>query len=333
MTINQTIKTTLSNAIEKLKAAVQLKFHDANLEVAEAEMAAFEARILLQHELNVNHAWLITHENDALQANIHVAYLALINRRINGEPIAYILGYREFYGLKLKVTADTLIPRPDTETLVDAALAVISFMVRQAHQERNLLTPVRPAPVEECGNVAISTFSETVQALHILDLGTGSGAIALAIARHRPHTLVTAIDASQAALDIAIENAQSLNINNVNFLLSDWFDALKSNEHHQKFDVIVSNPPYIESKDAHLNQGDLRFEPLSALASGIDGLDDIRKIITQAPQHLNLQGWLMLEHGYNQAEAVALLLKQAGFCDIEHLKDLAGINRVTLGRV
>ena len=322
MTNAHSIKTTL------LLAATQLKAQSV-----EAETAKLEAQLLLQHALNVNRAWLIAYEHENLPPSIHAAYRAIVQRRLNGEPIAYILGYREFYGLKLKVSVDTLIPRPDTETLVDAALAKISFTVRQAHHERDLLTPTCLEHVEGCGNVAISTISETVQALHILDLGTGSGAIALAIARHRPHTLVTAIDASQAALDIAIENAQSLNINNVNFLLSDWFDALKSNEHHQKFDVIVSNPPYIESKDAHLNQGDLRFEPLSALASGIDGLDDIRKIITQAPQHLNLQGWLMLEHGYNQAEAVALLLKQAGFCDIEHVKDLAGINRVTLGRI
>ena len=333
MTIDQTIKTTLYLAVAQLKAANYPKSHDAKLEVADTESSAFEARFLLQHVLNVNHAWLIAHEHDALQANIHEAYGALINRRVNGEPIAYILGYREFFGLMLKVTPDTLIPRSDTETLVDAALAKISFTVRQVHQERILLTPTCPEPVEGCGNVAISTISETVQHLHILDLGTGSGAIALAIAKHRSHTFLTAVDACQAALDIAIGNAQSLYISNVEFLLSDWFDALKLNDDHTKFDVIVSNPPYIEALDAHLNQGDLRFEPLSALASGADGLDDIRQIITQAPLHLNPQGWLMLEHGYNQADAVALLLKQAGFNDIEHVKDLAGINRVTIGRI
>ena len=333
MTFDQTLKTTLYLAVAQLKAANYPKSHDAKLEVADAESSAFEARILLQHVLNVNHAWLIAHEHDALQANIHEAYGALINRRVNGEPIAYILGYREFYGLKFKVSVNTLIPRPDTETLVDAALAKISFAVLQAHQERNLLTPTRPEPVEGCGNVAISTISETVQHLHILDLGTGSGAIALAIAKHRPHTFLTAVDACQAALDIAIGNAQSLNISNINFLLSNWFDAFKLNDDHKKFDVIVSNPPYIEALDEHLNQGDLRFEPLSALASGVDGLDDIRKIITQTPQHLIPQGWLLLEHGYNQADAVALLLKRTGFSDIEHVKDLAGINRVTIGRI
>ena len=165
--------------------------------------------------------------------------------------------------------------------------------------------------------------------LSILDLGTGTGAIALAIAKHRPQANITALDASQAALDIAIENAQSLNITNVKFILSDWFSALEN----EKFGIIVSNPPYIEANDAHLNQGDLRFEPLSALASGADGLDAIRKIIQQVPQHLNPHGWLMLEHGYNQANKVATLLKQAGFSEISHVQDLACIERVTIGRL
>ena len=283
------------------------------------EEAKLEAQLLLQHALNVNRAWLIAHENDTLEANIHAVFKALLNRRLNGEPIAYILGTREFYGLNLKVTPDTLIPRPDTETLVEAALDKIPLMVRQAHHERDLLAPVCPEFVEG------HTHSQHT----ILDLGTGTGAIALAIAKHRPQALVTAVDASQAALDIAIENAQNLNISNVKFILSDWFNALDT----EKFDVIVSNPPYIEAADAHLKQGDLRFEPISALASGTDGLDDIRAIISQASQHLNPYGWLMLEHGYNQAESVATLLKQSGFSEIDHYQDLAGINRVTLGQL
>jgi release factor glutamine methyltransferase len=276
------IKATLSSASAQLNT----------------EEAATEAQILLQHVLNVNRAWLIAHQDDALQANIHAAYRALINRRINGEPIAYILGYREFYGLKLKVSPATLIPRADTETLVDAALAKIP-------------------PHEKS---------------HIIDLGTGTGAIALGIAKHRPQAHVTALDTSQAALDIAIENAKNLEIRNINFMLSDWFSALnQDNNLKQKFEVIVSNPPYIEANDAHLKQGDLRFEPISALASGSDGLDDIRSIISQAKNHLNPHGYMMLEHGCNQAQVVADLLKQAGFCEVETLKDLGGNHRVTLG--
>jgi len=258
------------------------------------EEATLEAQILLQYALNVNRAWLIAHESDALEPNIHAAFEALIKRRLNGEPIAYILGYREFYGLKLKVTPDTLIPRPDTETLVEAALAK---------------TPQN-------------------QTCKILDLGTGTGAIALAIARNRPQAFVTATDASENALKIAQENAQNLEITIIEFVQSDWFGALQN----QSFDVIVSNPPYIEQNDVYLTQGDLRYEPITALASGQDGLDDIRHIIANAPQHLNSRGYLLLEHGYNQAQSVATLLKQADFCEIQTVKDLGGNDRVTLGR-
>jgi release factor glutamine methyltransferase len=279
MTNPQTVKSALTSAAALLNS----------------EEATLDAQLLLQHVLNVNRAWLISHENDALQANIHAAFETLLKRRLNGEPIAYILGYREFYGLKLQVTADTLIPRPDTETLVEAALAK---------------TPQN-------------------QTSKILDLGTGTGAVALAIAKHRPQALVTAVDASDAALNIAQENAQNLDIKNINFCHSNWFEALQN----QTFDVIVSNPPYIEQNDVHLSQGDLRYEPISALVSGQDGLDDIRKIIDSASHHLNPRGLLMLEHGYNQAEGVAMLLRDAGFKGIDTLKDLGGNNRVTLGMV
>lgn len=256
--------------------------------------AKLEAQLMLQHTLHVNRAWLIAHENDALQPNNHAVFEALLNRRLNGEPIAYILGVREFYGLDLLVTPDTLIPRPDTETLVEVALAKIP-------NKSNL---------------------------SILDLGTGSGAIALAIAKHRPQANVVAVDASKAALEVAQKNAQSLNINNVQFVLSNWFESLG----HQTFDVIVSNPPYIEQNDAHLTQGDLRFEPISALASGADGLDDIRKIIDNCLVHLKPQGWLILEHGYNQAQAVADLMANIGLTHVETLQDLGGNDRVTIGK-
>jgi len=254
-----------------------------------------EAQLLLQHVLQVNHAWLIAHAHDEIEAKAHTAFEALIQRRIAGEPIAYILGEREFYGLPFKVTPDTLIPRPDTETLVEAALAHIP-------------------------QATVST---------VLDLGTGTGAIALAIAKYRENAAVIAVDASKPALNIAQQNSQHLSISNVQFILSDWFSALEKN----RFDVIVSNPPYIEREDVHLSQGDLRFEPRSALASGDDGLDAIRQIIQHAPAHLNPKGWLMLEHGYNQANVVSDLLKQSGFVEVESILDLAGIQRVTIGQL
>lgn len=274
----RSIKSTLADATSQLSS----------------EDAKLEAQLLLQHALNVNRAWLIVHENDAPQANIHEAFETLLNRRLHGEPMAYILGGREFYGLDLMVTTDTLIPRPDTETLVEAALGKIPQS--------------KTAP--------------------ILDLGTGSGAIALAIAKHRPLANVIAVDASNAALEIAKKNAYHLKITNVQFVLSNWFENLAD----EKFNVIVSNPPYIEQHDVHLSHGDLRFEPLSALASGVDGLDDIRKIIGNCLIHLKPQGWLMLEHGYNQAELVADLMAETGLTNIETIKDLGGNQRVTLGK-
>ena len=264
--------------------------------------AKHEAHLLLQHILKVHRAWLIAHENDVLKADTSNLFQSLLSRRLAGEPIAYILGYREFYGLHLNVSSATLIPRPDTETLVEAALAKIP---EQTNHSQN-----------------------SNQQLSVLDLGTGTGAVALAIAKNRPSVSVFAVDASQAALNIAIENAKNLDIHNVQFILSDWFSALSD----LKFDFIVSNPPYIEKNDAHLQQGDLRFEPITALASGHDGLDDIRQIIMHAPKYLNKNGWIMLEHGYNQAEAVAGLLQQTGFSEISHVLDLSGIKRVTMGQ-
>jgi release factor glutamine methyltransferase len=322
MTNAHSIKTTL------LLAATQLKAQGI-----EVETAKLEAQLLLQHALNVNRAWLIAHEHENLAPSIEAAYRAMLERRLNGEPIAYILGYREFYGLNLKVSADTLIPRADTETLVQAALMKIpqsvisppSFPLRR----ESMLNLNQKMDSRLRGNDELSSVSDDKQRLKILDLGTGTGAIALAIAKHLPQAHVTALDASQATLDIAIENAQNLKITNVKFILSDWFSALNQ----EKFDLIVSNPPYIEADDAHLKQGDLRFEPLAALASGDDGLDAIRIIITQSPQHLNPHGWLMLEHGYNQANAVTKLLSRHQFTEISTIKDLGGNDRVTIGRL
>jgi release factor glutamine methyltransferase len=276
---NQTIKSVLAKAIAQLHT----------------NEAVIDAQLLFQHTLNVNRAWLIAHENDELESSICMGFQALIERRQRGEPTAYILGHRDFYGLQLKVTPDTLIPRPDTETLVDFALAK---------------TPQN-------------------QSKQILDLGTGSGAIGLAIAHNRPKVKVTATDTSMKALYVAKENAKNLSIQNIRFVESDWYMELGG----ETFDVIVSNPPYIEENDHHLLLGDLRYEPLIALASGVDGLNDIKQIIDLAPQHLNPNGCLLLEHGYNQAQKVAALMKATGFNEVETVKDLGGNQRVTLGIV
>ncbi len=256
--------------------------------------ARIEVQILLQSVLQVNRAYLLTHPERILNADEHARYGALFERRLSGEPIAYLLGVREFYGLDFKVTPATLIPRPDTELLVELALQRIP---------------------QQGG-------------CRVLDMGTGSGAIALAIARERPDAVVVALDASEAALIVARENAQRLNIGNVRLLHSDWFSALAG----ERFDLIVSNPPYIEADDIHLSQGDVRFEPLTALASGADGLDDIRRILHEAQSHLHSGGWLMFEHGYDQSARVRQLMRQAGFSDVSSACDLAGIERVTVGR-
>lgn len=282
MTNTLSIKSTLLLATTQLSA-----------QTTDAESAKFEAQLLLQSVLKVNRAWLIAHESDVLSDELNGFFQTLISRRLNGEPIAYILGTRAFYGLDLIVTPDTLIPRPDTETLVEAALAKI-----------------------------------LKDGVSVLDLGTGTGAIALAIAKNRPQAQLTAVDASAAALQVAIKNAQHLAIENVEFIQSNWFENLN----HQRFDLIVSNPPYIAENDAHLSQGDLRFEPLSALASGADGLDDIRQIIGDCLVYLKPQAWLMLEHGYDQAESVQDLMADVGLVNIETIQDLGGNDRVTIGK-
>jgi release factor glutamine methyltransferase len=275
----------------RLTAAQKLLAETLKLDAREARL---EARLLMQAALGKDHAWLLAHEHDHFDAPALTLFTTALERRLKGEPIAYILGKREFYGLELQVSPDTLIPRPDTETLVEATLQQI-------------------APDASC---------------EVLDLGTGSGAIALAIAAARPRAAVTAVDASAAALKIASSNAAALKIGNVRFICSHWFANLPG----QTFELIVSNPPYIRSTDEHLRQGDLRFEPLSALASGVDGLDDIRQIVAAAPQHLRPCGWLLLEHGYDQSAQVADIMRREGFVEITHHTDLAGILRVTAAR-
>lgn len=255
--------------------------------------ARIEVQCLLQTVLQVDRAYLLSHPEQSLDTDQHERYKVLLERRLCGEPIAYLLGVREFYGLTFNVTPATLIPRPDTELLVEQVLQ------RMPHQGLCL----------------------------VLDLGTGSGAIALSIAHARPDANMTATDASAAALEVAQSNAQRLNIRNVRLLQSDWFLALSD----ERFDIIVCNPPYIAANDVHLAQGDLRFEPRTALVSGTDGLDDIRRICKQAKAHLNPNGWLIFEHGYDQAAQVRVLLEQSGFGEIFTARDLSGIERVSGG--
>lgn len=258
-----------------------------------ANEARFEVQMLLQQALGAARAYLLAHPEQTLTPIQQIAYEAMLRRRLQGEPIAYILGQREFFGLDFKVTPATLIPRPETELLVELALQRI------------------PA----CRH------------FRVLDLGTGSGAIAISIAKNRPVAEVVAVDASEAALQVARENAQRLNVANTNFLQSEWFSELGG----QRFDLIVSNPPYVAAGDAHLTQGDVRFEPVSALASGADGLDDIRRITSQAEGFLQPGAWLLLEHGYDQAARVTDLLQKNGFLGVFSAKDIAGIERVSGG--
>lgn len=280
-----TVAVTLLRARQQIAGRLGLSIDEARI----------EAQALLRSALgNVSRAWLAAHPEHALTFDQTAEFSALLQRRLNGEPVAYILGGREFYGLEFEVNAAVLIPRPDTEILVEAALQRIP----------------------------------EGQPCRVLDLGTGSGAVAIAIAKQRPRASVVAVDQSPSALAVAARNASALQAGNVTYLHSDWFSALEG----EVFDVIVGNPPYIAVDDPHLREGDLRFEPQQALAAGADGLDDIRRIVAQAPAHLVNGGWLLLEHGYDQAEAVAALLKIAGFGEVGHAADLAGIPRVTQGR-
>jgi release factor glutamine methyltransferase len=249
-----------------------------------------DAQLLMLHalgRLQSDRAWLITHDDEELSEPAAFAFKAFCQRRLNGEPVAYIVGSKPFFGLDLQVDNRVLVPRPDTETLVEWAL----------------------------------TFDK---AKHILDMGTGSGAIALALKSARPDWQITALDASSDALSVAQNNAKRLNLN-VNFLQSSWFDALQN----IKYDMIVSNPPYIVEGDWHMTA--LAHEPKQALTSGADGLDDIRLIIQQAPDFLASGGWLLLEHGFDQAVAVRDLLSERGFKQVQSQLDLAEIERCSGG--
>lgn len=249
-----------------------------------------EAVLLLGHSLDAAEARLIAHAEDAVDPAQETAFRRLLARRASGEPVAYLTGSRGFYDLELRVTPAVLIPRPATELLVELALA-------------------RIPPDAACA---------------VADLGTGSGAIALALAHARPRAAVTATDASASALDVAADNAVRLGLHNVTFVPGDWCVALGDT----RFDLIVSNPPYVAAGDPHLMRGDLRFEPAAALVAGADGLDAIRAIAAGARRHLRQGAWLLLEHGFDQGEAVRGLLAGHGFDGVFTARDLEGHDRV-----
>ena len=268
---------------------------DALLRESSARIGREDAEPLLIHALGVDRAWLFAHATDPVAAAAAARVRALVERRAAGEPVAYLTGRRGFWTLDLEVTPDTLIPRPETELLVELALARIG----------------RDAPAR------------------IADLGTGSGAIALALASERPAAVVVATDVAKATLAVAVHNATALGLDNVWFRRGDWCQALG----HDRFDLIASNPPYIADGDPHLARGDLRHEPGRALASGSDGLDAIRAIVQAAPSHLVPGGWLLLEHGLEQGAAIRALMQQAGMVEVATERDLEQRDRVTLGRM
>lgn len=250
-----------------------------------------EAQYLMLALLDRPRAWLIAHDDEHLTPEQLIRFQDWLARRLDDEPLAYLVGEKEFFGLRLRVTPDTLIPRPDTEVLVEWALDCL----------KGLAMP------------------------RVVDLGTGSGAIALAIRSRRPDAQVHMVDVSAGALAVAVDNARRLDLP-VTAHLGSWFDPLDG---QPGFDLIVSNPPYIAGDDVHLAA--LRHEPGGALTPGGDGLDDLRRLARQAPAHLRPGGWLLLEHGWDQAEAVAGLLRQAGFSQVSHRLDLGGNTRASGG--
>ena len=270
----------------------QLLAHAAQIDSPTAQL---DVELLLAFVLEKPRSYLYTWPDKIVSEAQVVAFMALLERRQRGEPVAYLLGRQGFWTLDLQVAEHTLIPRADTELLVEAALQLAGVN----------------------------------SALKALDLGTGTGALALALASERPQWAVTGVDRIESAVALAQNNQHQLQLANVEFLLSHWFSALTD----QRYDLIVSNPPYIADNDPHLQQGDVRFEPLSALVSGRDGLDDIRLIVAQAPSYLASNGWLLLEHGFDQACAVRELLQQAGFIDVSSQRDLSGHQRISLGRL
>lgn len=279
---SRSIQDTLASATLALQKASNLKFHHPQL----------EARWLLEHVLNKSFTWIVANQQKICSQTESVHYQKLIDRRVKGEPIAYILGHQDFWTLNLKVSQHTLIPRQDTEILVESVLAL--------------------------------SLPENAS---VLDLGTGTGAIALALAKERHRWKICGVDRINAAVELAKENAV-INRLDVSFIQSHWFEAVKG----EKFDLIVSNPPYVEQNNPCLREGDVQYEPVSALCSGEDGLDDIRHIISHAYDYLNDLGFIAFEHGNTQAEAIQTLMRDKGFINIQSNKDYNQQDRVTIAQ-
>jgi len=266
-----------------------------NAELPDSPTARLDAELLLAAALGKPRSFLHTWPERIVSSEAAQAFDGYLKRRRTGEPVAYILGLQGFWNIDLEVAPHTLIPRPETEMLVETALELLPGAI--AHR--------------------------------LLDLGTGTGAIALSLAKDRPQWTLTAVDRVEDAVELAERNRQRLHLDNARVLQSHWFSAVEG----QRFDLILSNPPYIAACDPHLVEGDVRFEPSSALVSGDDGLDDLRLIVSQAPAHLEAGGWLLLEHGYDQGPAVRELLNRHGFEQIQTRRDLGDHERITFGRV
>ncbi|HDR2706662.1 TPA: peptide chain release factor N(5)-glutamine methyltransferase [Enterobacter mori] len=266
---------------------------EAVSELSESESPKRDAEILLEHVTGKSRTYLLAFGETLLTAEQEAQLAALLARRKTGEPVAHLVGEREFWSLPLYVSAATLIPRPDTECLVEQALARL--------------------PTAACS---------------ILDLGTGTGAIALALATERPDCTVTAVDVMPDAVTLAQRNVERLGLGNVTVLQSSWFTALEN----RLFALIVSNPPYIDEHDPHLAQGDVRFEPLTALVAANEGLADLDHIVTTSRQHLLPGGWLLVEHGWTQRNAVRALFTNAGYREVATCRDYGGNERLTLGQ-
>ena len=277
----------MSHTLEQAIAA------GANLLAPSSESAKLDAQVLLLHILQKPHSYLFTWPEHELNAEQQQQFELFCQRRLNGEPVAHITGQREFWSLLLEVNATTLIPRPDTETLVEQAL-----------------------------EMAVPATAK------VLDLGTGTGAIALALGSEMPNWQITAVDRVSNAVNLAMRNQQRLGINNVHVKQSDWFSALLG----EKFNLIVTNPPYIKQDDIHLVQGDVRYEPLSALVADDAGMSDIKQIITQSRDYLLSSGYLLIEHGFEQGEAVRYFFEKMAFVNIKTVKDLGNNDRVTLAQ-